>query len=228
MIKLITLILFSNCVFSETLKGTARNSNGEIVYTESHNIQRNKDGQVEYLDTDYFNSAGKKIANLTANFKDSPYVPNTKFEDFRFGRVFMGTLKAGEKNNTYFITETKNGLQVKSTELKIEDNLISGSGFDNFIFKELVTKNIDTRAIQFLVLPRHDYYQFEVSKIKDESSVQDHYKIKPSSMLLKIFVKEINIYYQNNSRRLTKYTGLSNLPSDSDDSQEVIIDYDKE
>lgn len=213
---------------SEELKGTARSLKGDVVYTENHKIVRDKNNQVELLETDYFNPENKKIARLVANFKERPYLPNTKFEDYRFERVFEGVLKVEGKKSSYVLSESKKGVIIKTTEFEIEDNLISGSGFDNYIYSELIEKKQEQNLVQFLVLPRHESYKFQVIKIKSEAGSDDHFQIKPSSWVLRVFVKEINIYYKNGSRRLSRYTGLSNLPTDDDKSQEVTIEYDKE
>lgn len=205
---------------AETLFGTARGEKGQIVYTESHTIERRSDGLASTIVTDYKDASQKLFARMTANFKNNPHVPDLVFEDFRFERKYEGK---HTPPNSYTVTEFKGATIVKTSNFKLTDNYISGPGFDNFILNKFVNAKADVPSVQFLVVPRHDHYTFLVNKI--DGDTKKVYTIRPSSLLVRLFVSKIKITYDAKDHRLLRYEGLSNLPTNSDDPQTVVIEY---
>lgn len=217
------IFTLSLSVHAETLKGTARNSSGDVVYTEVHEITRKASGLTTKVVTTYYKPDGKQFARLASDFSQNTFAPDSKFEDTRFDLVIEGTqVKSGTKS-VYRITESKKGTVVKTTDIELKDNLISGPGFDNFISEKLLKAKNDRMSVRFLVMPRHEDYSFAVKKIESPDELRV-YSIKPAT-LLSLFVKEIVITYDTSSNLLKKYEGLSNLPTDQDDSQNVVIEY---
>ena len=130
---LIFLYFLSSLSLAEVLFGKATNLEGEFVYTEEHSIDRDNEGLAKRIVTIYFDSEGKKIAKMTSDFAEKPAAPDCKFEDFRFNRVFEGKIaKEGDKD-IYRIIESKSGNAIKTTNLVYKSDLVSGSGFDNYI-----------------------------------------------------------------------------------------------
>lgn len=217
------LFMFSSALQAETLKGTARNSSGEVVYTELHEIDRSPAGLTTKVVTTYFKPDGKQFARLASDFSQSQFAPDSKFEDSRFDLVIEGKQIKSGAGSVYRITESKKGSVVKTSNIELKENLISGPGFDNFIAEKLLKAKNDRMSVRFLVLPRHEDYSFAVKKI-DSPAETRVYSIKPAT-LLSLFVKEIVITYNAADNLLKKYEGLSNLPTDQDDSQNVVIEY---
>lgn len=217
------IFTLSLSAYAETLKGTARNSSGDVVYTEVHEITRKPSGLTTKVVTTYYKPDGKQFARLASDFSQNTFAPDSRFEDTRFDLVIEGTqVKSGTKS-VYRITESKKGTVVKTTDIELKDNLISGPGFDNFISEKLLKAKNDRMSVRFLVMPRHEDYSFAVKKIESPAELRV-YSIKPAT-LLSLFVKEIVITYDAPSNLLKKYEGLSNLPTDQDDSQNVVIEY---
>jgi hypothetical protein len=221
----ILFLLLTSSSLAEVLFGTARNSEGELVYTEEHLVERDAGDLSKKIETSYFDKDGKKIAKLISEFSDKPSAPNSKFEDFRFNRIFEGKFEKKGGKEFYKISELNADKLTKVTELSFRNDLVSGPGFDNYIKENLMKKKLTKSSVHFLVLPRHDYYKFDVidnGLTKDE--LDHEYIIKPS-FVVSLFVKEIKISYDAKTGFLKKYVGLSNLPSSKDASQSVTIDY---
>jgi hypothetical protein len=222
---LILLLLIAPIGFGEVLVGTAINTEGKLVYTEEHSVERDSEGYSKKIETSYFDPDGKKIAKMTSEFSDRLSAPNTKFEDFRFKRFFDGKFEKTGVKEIYKISEFSSNKLIKTTELDYKQDLVSGPGFDNYIKENLTRKKVKQSSVHFLVLPRHDYYRFEVKdKGLTKEELDREYVIKPS-FVLSLFVKEIKIYYDAQSGVLKKFIGLSNLPSSMDGPQSVTIDY---
>ncbi len=221
---LIFIYFLSSISLAEVLVGKAINLDGEFVYTEEHSIDRDSEGRAKRIETVYFDSEGKTIAKMTSDFAEKLAAPDSKFEDFRFNRVFEGKIaKEGDKD-IYKISEFDSGKLIKATDLSYKTDLVSGSGFDNYIKENLVRKRVTQSSVHFLVMPRHDYYRFEVIDKGLSADSDREYVIKPS-LVLSLFVKEIKIFYDEKSGILKKYVGLSNLPSAKDKPQSVVIEY---
>lgn len=186
-------------------------------------MRRSVSGLTSKVSTTYFKPDGTKFGHLISEFKSKPYLPDSEFEDLRFGRKYIGKLKENNGKSVYLVEEYKNEKLLKSTSIEIKGDLISGPGFDNFISEEIVKSKDQNKPVHFLVLPRHSDYRFNVCALND-GSLFKQYKIKPST-LLSLFVKEIVISYDLKTSLLKRYEGLSNLPSDKDESQNVVIDY---
>lgn len=224
----ILIILFSISIVSlaESLKGTAKNETGAVVYTEVHRVVRSSGGFTCTVATTYYNPDGSKLGHLNSEFKEHLYIPDSQFEDLRFGRKYIGKVSKNGKKLVYQIDEFRGDKLVKSTEVELEDDLISGPGFDNFISEELIKQKKAQRPVHFLVLPRHSSYRFTVSQIDSQDEATRTYKIKPNA-LLSLFIKDIVISYDGKTGILKQYSGLSNLPAANDTAQNVVINYEK-
>lgn len=209
---------------AEVLVGKATNDQGEFVYTEEHVVDRDDQGRAKHIVTTYFDPNGRKIAQMDSDFEGKLSAPNSKFEDFRFDRVFEGKHLKIDNKDVYQIAEFNSKKKVKTTDLEFKTDLVSGPGFDNYIKENLIRKKVSKSSVHFLVLPRHDYYRFEVIAKGTSSDSNQEYVIKPS-LVLSLFVKEIRIYYDEKSGLLKRYVGLSNLPSALDKPQSVTIEY---
>lgn len=222
----LAFIFIASAGAAEILKGTAKNDKGTIVYSEIHDVERTSDGLTKKVTTKYFKPDGSQFGHLISEFKGRPYIPDSEFKDLRFGRKYIGKVQIKEEKSLYVIEEFQNEKLVKTSEIELKDDLISGPGFDNFISQEIVKGKKSKLPVHFLVLPRHSDYRFNVSSVETNSTDTRRYKIKPAT-LLSLFVKEIVITYEGKEGLLKTYDGLSNLPADNDESQNVVIDYEK-
>jgi hypothetical protein len=227
-IILFALIMFiSRAASAETLSGVAKSVNGKMLYREVHDIEPGPAGSARSVRTTYFDPSGKKIALLASDFSRDPHLPDTKLEDFRFQRVYEGRLISDNSTGprTYQIIQSDSGKQVKVSNLKVEGVTIAVQGFDNFIVGQLLAKDVALAKVLFLVLPRHDFFHFEIIKTELSSPNEIQYRVRASNPLIRIFVKEIKVSYSRATRQLLRYQGLSNLPSENDESQVVDIEY---
>lgn len=217
------LILISLPSWAETLSGTAKTPKGEIVYRETHEIARDSGGKTRQIKTTYYSPLGTPIAQLKSDFTKDPYLPDSEFVDHRFKTKVIGKWDSEKR---YQIREWTSEGKEKSTLLKVAPDMVSGQGFDNFIQARLFSEGQSASSVLFVVMPRHSEYAFSINKGRKSTTTEEHFEIKPEGMILRIFVKSIELYYDKNSRRLKKYVGLSNLVSDKNESQIVEITYD--
>lgn len=220
--SLATIFLFVMPAQANLLKGTAKSPEGKVLYSEEHKIVRDSNGLSKSISTTYHDVNGKKIASFHSNFSGHKFVPDSTFEDIRMSLKLEG--KASE-NGKYLIQSFAPDGEVKSKNVSLHLDMISGQGFDNFIKENFVDKDVKKLDVKFLVLPRKDYYQFEVERLSSANPELEHYRIKPSSFMVRLFVKEIDLYYSKKTGMLKRYVGLSNLPDEKNQPQIVDIEY---
>jgi hypothetical protein len=220
----LSTLLLGEFASSETLEGQASSLDGSFTYSEIHQIERNTSGQTTKIQTTYFSKDKKKIAFLQSDFGANPYLPNTSFEDFRFKSKFEGKLI---EPNSYQIKKTDAEGQATTKTIKTDDTMILGQGFDNFIRWGLLEKKISSKIVNFLVLTRKDFFQFEIKNSSESNSDQQHFHIRPVHFLIRVFAKQIDLFYTKNELILKKYIGLSNLADEKDKHHMVEINYKK-
>lgn len=219
---LTSILLFSFTAKAERLEGIAKSLEGSFNYTEIHEIERNANGQTTKIQTTYYSADKKKIAFLQSVFGNNPYLPNTSFEDFRFNSKYEGKLI---EPSSYQIKKTAADGQTTTKTIKTDDTMILGQGFDNFIRWGLLEKKISSKIVNFLVLTRKDFFQFEIKNFTDPASDQQHFHVRPVHFLIRVFAKQIDLFYSKNDFILRKYVGLSNLADEKDKHHLVEITY---
>lgn len=215
--------LFAAEIKSE-IKGVAKKMDGKtIVYLEKHSVILDENGYNKILNTEYSKPDGTVFAKITSDFSKNKTIPEVVFNDTRFDT--KEELNFVEDNKFIVFKVTKKG-KVNEKKFKVEDNMVVGQGFDNFVkinFKKLSEDNIQ---ILFGLIGKLDFFNFGSKKI---SSTEDKstFGIKIKNVFLKMFVDELKVEYDTKTKQLTKFTGLSNITDDKNSQQDVIIDYEK-
>ncbi|MBC7714374.1 MAG: hypothetical protein H7177_13600 [Rhizobacter sp.] len=210
----VTMSGFAETPVNVIMKGEATNSKGKLVYTESHTYKKLSSGEITEIQTKYHNAEGKLIAEVSADFTKDAFIPDTVFIDHRFSEKQELTYDKDSKMVTMKLTD-KNG-KVKTNTIARTDDMVSGSGFHNYILKHYDAKKSD---IKFIVLPKLDYYSFFFQKEPSETTGQRKFVLKISSWVLRALVKEIVVEYRDADHVLMSFEGLTNIESDSHDSQ---------
>ena len=84
------VVIFLICFFSvnqslaEVLSGIAKNTQGNVVYTERHTVEMDESGLSKFIRVEYSKPDGAQFATMTSDFSKDLNVPNTTFEDKRF------------------------------------------------------------------------------------------------------------------------------------------------
>lgn len=220
-IILILLLLYSFQTRSETLEGIAKSISGDFLYREVHKITRDQNNQTTLIETNYYKKDGTVFASLTSDFKNNKYVPDSVFVDHRFEEKIITTVSNGKVQFKFF----KKNDSIKNKDLKLDELMVAGQGFDNYLQEYIVNNANKSSIVHFVVIPQADYFKFKIS----ESNIQDKYEkvitIKPESFLIRIVVDEIKLIYSQTSKILKRYQGISNINSDKNESQVVDIEY---
>ncbi|MBC7428970.1 MAG: hypothetical protein H7336_10185 [Bacteriovorax sp.] len=210
----ITTSVYAGPLTSVVMKGEAVNRKGNATYTETHTFKKLPSGEITEIQTKYHNREGKLIAEVESTFAKDPFIPDTLFTDHRFNEKQELTYNKEARTVTMKLTD-KDG-KVKTNTIPRTDNMVSGQGFHNYILKHFDDKKSD---IKFIVLPKLDFYSFYFEREPSLVEGQRKFVLKISSWVLRAIVKEIVVEYREKDHALMSFDGLTNIDSDSHDSQ---------
>lgn len=196
-----------------TFQGVATSSNGELLYTESHQVSglcesgqfRPTRQNVEYRHAD----GGTVFANKEIRYDNSVLRPDITFEqpDFReslsisypeTARLLIAWVPPGEQKKTFTVP--------------FSDNVVVDAGFDQLVKNNWrKIRSGEPVTFQFLAPTRGETYDFILEPADDDRVDADHVvQIRPRGMLLRFVVDPIVLGYSN-SGFLTDYVGLTNI-----------------
>ena len=213
-ILFMALNLNAEVLTNVSMKGEAYNSKGQLAYIETHTFKKLPSGEITEIQTKYHNADGKLIAEVESTFSKDPFIPDTVFIDHRFNEKQELNYDKTSKTVTMKLTD-KDG-KVKTNSIPRSENMVSGQGFHNYILKHYDDKKSD---IKFIVLTKLDYYSFYFEKESSKVEGQRKFILKVSNWVLRALVKEIVVEYRDIDHSLMSFSGLTNIDSDSHDSQ---------
>jgi hypothetical protein len=220
-VALFSLLLHSGLASALAFKGTARDQESKkVVYLEEHDLETDPQGLVKKLHTRYLRPDGSPLASITSDFSRHPTVPDAVFEDRRFKRRETSTLSPDAREVTLRVVVDGQELHKKS--FKVNHGLVVGQGFDNFIRKNFEALAKGTIPLTFGVMAKADVFDFLGTRRGDGAG---SFGIKIDSMFLRLFLDELRVDYDPTSKRLLRYRGLSNIPTDQGKDQMVDITY---
>ena len=171
---------------------------GEPLYKELHECDdNNMNCSVQYRD-----EAGELIASKSMDYSLAPHSPALFIQDFRMDKELR-------------------------IERAPEEALVVDSGFDNYVRTQwsALSDGQDVR-FRFLVAGRDKPLSMVARRDKEGCEAgQMCIKVKLDSWLLGGIVPPIELTYAQDSRRLLRFRGLSNLKDTNGDSQMVDIRY---
>jgi hypothetical protein len=202
------LMLLSLCSFPvqsssaqlPTVVGTAYDQDdGYILYTEHHFCgDEGRICTVQYRDT-----AGDMIAQKVVEYPGSPFSPALTMTDYRSG-------------NTLSLPESE------------EENLVVDAGFDNYV--RSIWEQVESgESVRFAFLvagfKKPLNMRAELDTSGDCHRTELCLEINLDSWFLGMLVPPIELSYSRESRRLLRYSGVSNIKSESGGSLKVDIYY---
>lgn len=214
-------LISSPAVQAETLTGTARNSKGEAIYRELHEITKDEAGYAKFIKVEYRKPDGQLFAKMSSDFSKNKLLPETVFEDFRFQT--KQTLRLQDKSIE--IEEFKDEVKKSSNTIQVNGLQVASQGFDNFIrmYRSKIEK--EPQDFKFGILSRAEFYSLAAYErvSKDKNDIE--FGVHVSSRLLRPFVKELRVVYESGDMHLKSFIGTSNILDDKGNSQDVRIDY---
>jgi hypothetical protein len=209
----------------EKFEGRAERK-GKIVYIEKHEAQFAADGKPLKAKTEYFDINNNLMATLSSDFTKSLTAPQHEFIDLRFQSrhgirytdqgLEMFTQEGTEKEQTKVLTNVDDGKKL----------LVGCQGL-GYYFRDHVQKFKEAKKtpILFLIPGVLDTYNFELEYEKPLSSNLDLFEIHVKNFFLRLFAPTLEVFYDANLKRMTKYKGVSNLYDEKKKQQIVEINY---
>ena len=219
-------LIFSSRLVAKEIKvqGIAKNANKTIVYTENHTNPSDKKLNVSYVNP----STNKEFGKLQIDFKNSPYLPDSKFEKSETG--FKEEALFDSNKNKVVVKFTLN----KSTEtktkifnvLKNQKDLLTVHGLNHFLLDNFDALAKDSSVVKFklLVPSKLEIYEFKVyqtSKNKKEVT----FTLEIDNWLYRIFAPALNLSYSLPERRFIRFKGVSNLVPEKENGEEVTVEF---
>jgi hypothetical protein len=219
--KLLSLLFLTALTAqAEVLEGIAKSKSGEFIYRETHNLVRNKNGELETIETRYSRKDGSEFASFNSDFKKNKYVPDTVFVDQRFGEKIITSLIDGSIEFKFF----KKDLLTKTKKLKLDDQMVMGQGFDNFLQDKIINGSEKSKSVHFVVIPQADFFRFKISDESEKEKEEKIITIEPESFFIRALIDKIKLTYSDSGKTLKRFQGISNLNSDKNESQVVDIE----
>lgn len=213
--------------------GTARQDNGNILYTETHTVTGTCSGgrftpntqYVEYrrsAETGSF--AGKQLRydrsllRPAVEFRQPDFSETLEIRYPEPNRLRIDWNMPGEPSNS--------AKDVQSFELPYSDNVVVDTGFDHLVRKhwQSVQKGLPVE-FEFLAPTRGETFSFVMEPATVNGVNAEHVvRIRPSGVLLRFVVDPIILGY-NDQGFLTDYVGLTNIRKGRDKNHTAHIRY---
>ena len=103
--------------------------------------------------------------------------------------------------------------------------MVSGQGFHNFIINNYTTLQKEKRKIYYVVPAFRLDFGFEIEPISSSNKNQSSFRLEIKNKLLALIASHITVTYQNDSKRLLVYDGLSNVSNDRGGQYNAKIEY---
>ncbi|MCR9206053.1 MAG: hypothetical protein NXH75_15830, partial [Halobacteriovoraceae bacterium] len=196
----------------------------KLVYNEKHIVEY-KGNLVNKVITTYTDASGKEIAKLTSTFKENSQLPDTEFVDMRNGYKETTTLK-GKK---YEIQTTDTKGNTKTGKIKLDDNLVCGQGYHNYIIQKLDSFKVgEKRELKFIIPSMRDYFTFDLTylgALNKEKPDEVSFRLDITNWILSMFADKIQVTYSKKDKVLLYYDGLTNLKNAEDDQYDAKITF---
>jgi hypothetical protein len=194
-------------------EGLAQRPDGRgLLYREQHWVRREGAGIVERLVL-YRCGDGTAFARKTLDYRRSPVAPAFRFEDRRFG--YVEGLRWREAPEAY--VRAAAGAPEKIARLAI-DRLVADAGFDEFIRRHW-TQLLSGREVPlaFLVPARLQSIAFGLRRLGPAQASGEAAWVFRLSLRgwLRLLAPHVDVHYGQQSRRLLRFEGPSNLLDDA-------------
>lgn len=198
---------------------------GAFLYSENHN-EYWQNGRHAYSIVEYRDRDGRLIASKRINFQANRSAPTFRLEDRRDGYV-----EGVERNASglALFTRESEGKELRQTVIQVPDPVVVDGGFDYFV-RDNFDALLQGRSIppNFVVSAKLDYFRFRVipagqTEINGRPALK--LRLTIDNLLLRPLVASMEISYDIETRRLLRYSGVSNINNDQGHSYQARIDF---
>lgn len=226
--------------------------NSEFLYCEYHVFEKmagsnemTKKTNVEYRAPDQ-----TLIATKSIDYSPSLVRPNVVQKDLRNNEL-RSTLNStvndsvnnsndnsitnGDKNLAVKVSYREpNSEEVKSAVIDLKDTLVIDAGFDEAVKQYWYTLTRGEKLIIDFLSPVHlRTFKLTVKQSNKDSCYKESYDkktqacflIRPSNMVLNLFVKPLALIYDLEAKRLLRFKGDVNVTNAQGDTQNAVIQY---
>ncbi|MCH8550599.1 MAG: hypothetical protein LAT62_01600 [Natronospirillum sp.] len=209
------LLLVAGPVFANwTIRGEAFDPDtGDLDYIELHYLTFEDDRIVERR-VDYERPDGERFARKVLRYDTGlPYVPSLDWEDLEADTRITGRLNGGRYEQRILDPQRD---ETERARLSNPEQVVFDAAFDQYIadnFDQLLEQG--RLDFDFLSLSAGRTYSFRI----EESAQEDGRLVLDvglSSALLRWFVDDLELEYDLESRRLLRFSGITNFRRDGD------------
>jgi len=210
----------------ETIYAAAKKTDGNLAYTEQHDISYTEKGEAIEARTEYFTPEKKLAAILSSNFKNSLPVSDYTFTDLRDG----STHGVEVKQDGYLVwkqekNEKREEKLFKKDDFKDSDLVTAGQGLFFFLKKNLKEFSKDkSTPVKLLIPGRLDYFSFRLT-VEEEDAEKVTFKMRADSLIVRIFLSSLRFQFNKETNQVVKYYGPSNLVESGGSLHNVEISY---
>lgn len=206
-------------------RGIAKNGD-HVAYVEDHTVEYADSGRLLSALTLYASEAGKPIAEMRSDFRDSLTVPSHVITDFRTGNVQGLRREAGR----LVLYDRDAGKPERTRTLRDADAdnhiLVGCQGLNYYLLENIERIRPDAvLPLRFLIPGKLDYYDFQLARAHEHGAGTTEFEITVKSRILKLFAPKLLVRYDRNLKRIVWYKGLSNIKNDQGHNQSVTITY---
>ncbi len=222
-------LAFCICSHAETrterYTSVARDKNGAEAYQEKHEVLFS-DRSVQKANTQYLDPKGHLIGEMTSDFTKMVTIPDYEYKNLRTGT--SNGIKL-DKNKITLWRKAKNG-KIENIDFFRDkfsnDALIVGcQGLHYYLIDNLEhVKEMKTVPVVYFIPGKLDYYKFSLKYDRDDEKYI-YLTISIDNFLLRLFSSKLDLKYSKSDRHLVQFSGLSNITNESDQMQNVVIDY---
>lgn len=199
---------------------------GAPLYVEEHQEEM-IGGRRTRLTTVYRDVTGVQIAERTVEYVADRFVPIFRFEDKRSGYVEGAEHVDGDVR--LFSREAK-GDEVREKVISIPSPAVVDAGFNDFVqahWDDMMAGK--TMKMHFGVPSRLDYFRFRLYRVEEklvDGKQAVVVRCEVDNMFLRWLVDPITLTYDEKSRRMVSYEGISNVSDEQGNSHLVRIVFD--
>jgi hypothetical protein len=220
--------------------------NGELLYCEYHVFDKKEDSQqvnkktnVEYRALDQ-----TLIATKSVDYSPGLVRPNVVQNDLRHNELRSSLdsslnseiiTTAYEKKSAINVSYRKpNSDEIASITIELEEMLVIDAGFDEAVKEYWYTLTRGEKLIINFLSPLHlRTIKLTVKQSNTNNCYKEAYDretqacflIRPTNMVLNLFVKPLSLTYDLASKRLLRFKGDVNITDAQGDTQNAIIKY---